>query len=115
MNIYIAICENYFTTTHIGICSAWSFPQWFSQRFEPLLSDTIPNINRESITNIDMAAGNEFKRFLQSINLAEEYLDKFIKTGYNDIALLKSLESQEQQDMFDLTGLIDKTWPSFEV
>ena len=43
-----------------------------------------------------MAAGNEFERFLQSINLAEEYLDKFIKTGYNDIALLKSLELQEQ-------------------
>ena len=55
-----------------------------------------------------MAAGNEFERFLQSINLTEEYLDKFIKTGYNDIALLKSFESQEQQDMFDLTGLSTK-------
>ena len=92
------------TTLQQRICSAWSFPR----DLNPILSDTIPNLNRESITNINMAAGNEFERFLQSINLAEEYLNKFIKTGYNDIALLKSLESQGQQDMFDLTGLSTK-------
>ena len=87
-----------------SIYPAWSFPR----DLNPILSNTIPNINQESITNINMAAGNEFERFLQSINLAEEYLDKFVKTGYNDMALLKSLESQEQQDIFDLTGLLTK-------
>ena len=55
-----------------------------------------------------MAAEKEFERFLQSINLADEYLEQFIKTGYNDLDLLKSFELQEQQDMFNIIGLSTK-------
>ena len=55
-----------------------------------------------------MAAEKEFESFLQSINLAEDYLERFNETGFNDIELVKSLELDEQRQMFDLVGLSGK-------
>ena len=85
------------------------FGSGFFPGFNRRLSDAVPNINRESnLTIFIMAAEKEFERFLQSINLADEYLEQFIKTGYNDLDLLKSFELQEQQDMFNIIGLSTK-------
>jgi hypothetical protein len=38
------------------------------------------------------ASENEFEAFLQSINLAVEYFERFKETGFDDIDLIKSLE-----------------------
>lgn len=57
---------------------------------------------------IVMAGENEFESFLQSISLAGEYLERFKETGFNDVELVKSLESEEQRQMFDLVGLSAK-------
>lgn len=54
------------------------------------------------------ASENEFEAFLQSINLAVEYFERFKETGFDDIDLVKSLEPGELQHMFDLVGLVAK-------
>jgi hypothetical protein len=42
-------------------------------------------------------------------------LERFKDTGFNDIELIKSVESGEQRQMFDLMGFIGKTRASAEV
>lgn len=54
------------------------------------------------------ASENEFVAFLQSINLAVEYFERFKETGFDDIDLIKSLEPGELQNMFDMVGLAAK-------
>lgn len=54
------------------------------------------------------ASENEFEAFLQSINLAVEYFERFKETGFDDIDLIKSLEPGELQNMFDMVGLAAK-------
>ena len=54
------------------------------------------------------ASENEFEAFLQSINLAVEYFERFKETGFDDIDLIKSLEPGELQNMFDMVGLSAK-------
>lgn len=74
--------------------------------------DRVPNIPNNQTMIIDhaiMAAGeNEFESFLKSIDLAKEYLERFKETDFDDIGLGKSLESEEQRQMFDLVGLSAK-------
>ena len=84
-------------------------------------SDTLPSMSRLETSAIwmiqvkqtyspvfIMAAEKEFESFLQSINLAEDYLERFNASGFNDIELVKSLELDEQRQMFDLVGLSGK-------
>lgn len=54
------------------------------------------------------ATESAFEAFLKSINLAEEYFEQLKKTGFEDIDLVKSLEPEELQNMFDLVGLSAK-------
>ncbi len=39
--------------------------------------------------------------FLSSLNFAEEYLQRFKDTGFDDIELIKSLDAEEKQQMFE--------------
>jgi hypothetical protein len=54
------------------------------------------------------AKASEFESFLKSLNFAEEYLQRFVQAGFDDLDLIKSLEPEELQHMFDLVGLSAK-------
>jgi hypothetical protein len=49
-----------------------------------------------------------FEAFLSSLNFAEEYLQRFKDSGFDDIDLIKSLDAEEKQQMFELVGLSKK-------
>jgi hypothetical protein len=55
-----------------------------------------------------MAEENEFESFVKSVNLAEGYLERLNDTGFNDIELIKSLESEKERKMQNLVGLSAK-------
>lgn len=55
-----------------------------------------------------MADNTTFEAFLSSLNFAEEYLQRFKDTGFDDIELIKSLDAEEKQQMFELVGLSKK-------
>ena len=44
-----------------------------------------------------------------SLPIAEEYLQIFKDTGFDDMELIKSLNAEEMQQMFELVGL-SKNW-----
>ena len=54
------------------------------------------------------ASEGKFQAFLKSINLDVEYFERFKETGFDDVDLVKSLEPEELQHMFDLVGLAAK-------
>lgn len=55
-----------------------------------------------------MADNTTFEAFLSSLNLTEEYLQRFKDTGFYDLELIKTLNAEERQQMFDLLGLSNK-------
>jgi hypothetical protein len=51
---------------------------------------------------------HSFESFLSSLNFTNEYLQRFKDTGFDDMELLKSLNTDELQRMFNLIGLTGK-------
>ena len=55
-----------------------------------------------------MADNNTLEAFLSLLNFAEEYLQRFKDTGFDDMESIKSLNAEEMQQMFELVGLLKK-------
>ena len=55
-----------------------------------------------------MADNNTLEAFLSLLNFAEEYLQRFKDTGFDDMESIKSLNAEEMQQMFELVGLSKK-------
>ena len=62
-----------------------------------------------------MADNNTLEAFLSLLNFAEEYLQRFKDTGFDDMELIKSLLNAEEMQQFELVGLSKKTGPFFKV
>ena len=46
--------------------------------------------------------------FISSLKFTEEYLQRFKHTGFDDVELIKIMDAEEKQQMFDLVGLSKK-------
>ena len=57
---------------------------------------------------LSLTDSNTLEAFLSSLNFAEEYLQRFKDTGFDDMELIKSLNAEEMQQMFELVGLSKK-------
>ena len=55
-----------------------------------------------------MADNNTLEAFLSLLNFAEEYLQRFKDTGFDDMELIKSLLNAEEMQQFELVGLSKK-------
>lgn len=53
-------------------------------------------------------ADNTIESFLSSLNFVEEYLQRFKDSGFDDLELIKSLDTEEKQQMFEVVGLSRK-------
>lgn len=62
----------------------------------------------ESSEYFEMDENLTFENFISSLKFTEEYLHNFKDTGFDDVELIKTMDAEEKQQMFDIVGLSKK-------